>query len=82
MAATTSWHMEVGDDSRIYLIKGEEKMKAEGNYKDGRRPYIGPVTDVRQHTKSDKTYLLVSNILFRSNLLFSSSLFNFHSSKL
>ena len=57
-------------------------MKAEGNYKDGRRPYIGPVTDVRQHTKSDKTYLLVSKILFRSNLLFSSSLFNFHSSKL
>ena len=33
MAVTTSWHMEVGDDSRIYLMKGEEKMNAEGNYR-------------------------------------------------
>ncbi|KAL5509183.1 hypothetical protein EMCRGX_G004501 [Ephydatia muelleri] len=62
MAVTTSWHMEVGDDSRIYLMKGEEKMKAEGNYKDGRRPYIGPITDVRHHSKSDKTYLLFQTV--------------------
>ena len=54
-----SWHLTVGDDRRIYLMKGEEKMKSEGNFKDGKRPYIGPITDVRHHTKSDKTYLLV-----------------------
>ena len=77
MAVTTSWHMEVGNDSRIYLMKGEEKMKAEGNYKDGRRPYIGPITDVRHHSKSDKTYLLVWKILFSSSLLFSSSFVSF-----
>ena len=29
MAVTTSWHKKVGDASRIYLMKGEEKMKAE-----------------------------------------------------
>ena len=47
-----SRHMKVGNDNRIYLMKGDEKMKAEGNYKDGKRPYIGPVTDVRRTTQN------------------------------
>ena len=78
MAVITSWHLKVDNDTRIYLMKGEEKMKAEGNYKDGKRPYIGPVTDVRHHKTSDKTYLLVRAILF----LIEVSLLYFHSSKL
>ena len=82
MAVTTSWHMEVGDDSRIYLMKGEEKMKAEGNYKDGRRPYIGPVTDVRHHSKSDKTYLLVGKYCSVVACYSVVLLFHSHSSKL
>lgn len=76
-----SWHMKIGDDKRIHLMRGDEKMKAEGNYKDGKRSYIGPVSDVRHHTKTDRAYLLVRINKSSSELSYVSTFLQFQTVK-
>lgn len=62
----STWHIEFSEESkRLYLFKNGERMKAEGNFKDGERPFIGGLLHVRPHGKE---YLVVSHLLIREDL--------------
>ena len=38
-------------------------MKADGNFKDGKRPFVGNILNVRPHNSRGKDYLVVSHSL-------------------
>ena len=50
------WCLRVDGDGFVVLIKRGERMRAEGNYKEGNRPYVGAVIDVKDFKKAEKSY--------------------------
>ena len=57
MALSSCWNFDVGKDHCIYLVKAGERLRVEGTFK---RPFVGPVIDVRFSFKNGKHYLVVS----------------------
>ena len=43
MALSSCWNFDVGKDHCIYLVKAGERLRVEGNFRDGKRPFVGPV---------------------------------------
>ena len=60
------WCLRVDGDGFVVLIKRGERMRAEGNYKEGNRPYVGAVIDVKDFKKAEKSYLVVSVIRIKT----------------
>lgn len=56
------WYVELSEeDGKLYIFKNGSRMKAEGNYKDGDRPFISYVLNARRHLSDDgKLYIVVS----------------------
>jgi hypothetical protein len=53
------WSLRVDDEGFVVLVKRGERMRAEGNFKEGKRPYVGAVIDVKDFKKAEKSFLVV-----------------------
>ena len=45
----------------IYIVKNNETLKAEGNFKDGVQPLIEWIYDVKPFIHNEKEYVVVSH---------------------
>lgn len=52
------WHLK--HNKVIYLYKGEEQLKVDGNFKDGVQPLYEWLYDVKPYASNGKDYVLVS----------------------
>ena len=49
------WHIEQSkEDGKLYLFKNGSRMKAEGNFKDGDRPWVSYVLNAWRHEDDNK----------------------------
>ena len=62
MSSSGSWYLE--HQGSIYIYKNNQQLKVEGNFKEGTRPDIEWVHDVRPYTHDGKDYVVVSIIPF------------------
>ena len=70
MMELSPWYVEFNEeDGKLYIFKNGSRMKAEGNYKDGERPFISYVLNARRHLSEDgKLYIVVSLIHVRCRM--------------
>ena len=71
------WGVWLARLGKLYIFKNGSRMKAEGNYKDGDRPFISNVLNTRRHLSDDGKLYLHSGKLNPCSL--SHALYSYHS---